>query len=335
MDGNWVRCRRCHEVFEVAEVCPRCGAPYQPRTAQPQESVDSFAERYAGTEFAPPEPPPPPFVVPGSRNPTPFIVGGAALVVFAILVAAVTGAWNGPPPPTVPPVIVVGTVKPTATPSPLPVSVVATIAQLSDPAFTAAITIQSRAAIDARVIGTSQYGTAVFKGYLSAADETGVYTLNASSREFTIFGGIAYSRAGAAATWALTSTMPTYLVLRPLFKLTKPEMLVLVGSETRDGVAVVHLRSTAYWIPEVNRMALMDLSGVGIKPDTFKLDLWTAPDGAPVSAEFSAETAASDGTKLIDVEATWSFSDVGIPHVMADPLATPSPSPSASSGPSQ
>jgi hypothetical protein len=330
MDGNWVRCRRCHEDFEAAEVCPTCGAPYQLRGPQPHESADSFAELYAGTEFAPPEPPAPPLVGPRRRNPTPFIVGGAALVVFALLLAAVTGAWNGLPQPTAPPAIVRGTAKPTATPSPLPDSVVATIAQLSDPGFTAAVTIQSRATIDARVTGKSQYGTVVFDGYLSGANETGKYTLNTTSREVTVFGGIAYSRASGGATWAGAPSTPTYLVLRPLLGLTKPAMLALVGPETRDGAAVIHLRSTAYWVPELNRMALMDLSGVGIKPDTFRLDLWTAPDGTPVYAEFSAVTAALDGTKLIDVAATWSFSDVGIAHAIADPLATPTPSPSPS-----
>ena len=146
-----------------------------------------------------------------------------------------------------------------------------------------------------------------------------------------MFGGVAYSRPNATAKWAPAPAQPTYLVLRPIFGLTKPEMLTLVGLETHGGAAVFHLRSTPHWAPELNRMALMDLSGVGIKPDTFRLDLWTAPDGAPAYAEFSAETTAADGTKLIDVEATWSFSDVGIEHVIADPLATPSPSPGSSS----
>jgi hypothetical protein len=329
MGDNWVRCRRCHEVFEAAEVCPKCGAPYQSRVLQPQETVDSFSERYAGTEFATPEPPPPPLEAP-RRNPMPFIVGGAALIVFALVAGALTGAWSGGPPPA-PPIVVHGTAKPTATASPLPDSVVATMALLSDPRFTAAITVRSHAAIDARVTGKPQSGTAMFEGYLSGADQSGKFTQNATSIEVTMFGGVAYSRPNATAGWSPAPAQPTYLVLRPIFGLTKPEMLTLVGLETRDGAAALHFRSTPHWTPELNRMALMDLSGVGIKPDTFRLDLWTAPDGAPVYAEFSAVTTAIDGTKLIDVAATWSFADIGVAHVIPDPLATPSPSPSLSS----
>jgi hypothetical protein len=76
-------------------------------------------------------------------------------------------------------------------------------------------------------------------------------------------------------------------------------------------------------------MAMMDTSGLGIKPDTFRLDLWTAADGSPVAAQFSATNTAVDGTKLIDIETTYTFSDAGATPTIADPMATPGPSPSA------
>jgi hypothetical protein len=330
MDGNWVRCRRCHDVFEAAEACPKCGAPYQVRPTGAAEPVESYAERYAGTEFAPPEPPPPPPPVVRRRNPTPFIVAGTAIVVAALLLAAVSGAFNGSGLENVATLPVFGTQKPAATPSPLPSSVAATMAQLSDPAFAATLSIRSRIAVDARVLGKASNLTTTFDGILSGPNELGRFTQAGTTRELCIFEGSAWIRTPPATKWTAVANMPPYLVLVPLFGLTKAQMLEYVGPDTRDGVAVNHLRATRFWAPDLGRMALADTTAFGIRPDTFKLDIWTALDGTPVYAAFSATTTASDGTKLIDIEVTYAFSDVGEPHLIADPRATPTPPPSPS-----
>jgi hypothetical protein len=329
MDGNWVRCGRCYEVFETAEACPSCGAPYQARAIGPIEPAQSYAARYAGTEFAPAEPPPPPTVAP-RRNPTPFVVGGTAIVVLALVLAAVSGAWNGAGVATLPPLMIVGTTKPTSPQSTLPSAVVTALARLSDPAFAATLSIRSRIAIDARVLGRAKTLATTFDGELSGANEIGLFAQSGTTREYCIFEGSAWVRTPPAKKWTAVANMQPYLVLRPLFGLTKEEMLEFVGPDTRDGSVVNHFRATSHWAADVGRMALADTTGFGIKPDTFAFDIWTAQDGSPVYAEFSATTTASDGTKLIDIAVTYKFSDAGLPHVIPDPNATPTPKPSPS-----
>jgi hypothetical protein len=123
--------------------------------------------------------------------------------------------------------------------------------------------------------------------------------------------------------------MPSYLVIAPPFGLTKPEMLSFIGVEQLDGQAVNHLRTTRWWSPDIARMAMMDTSSLGMKPETSTLDLWTTINGAPVYATFSATNTATDGTKLVDIETTYTFTNVGVPQPIGDPMATPSPPPSA------
>ena len=331
MGENWVRCKRCHEVFEAADgICPKCGAQYEasvPKPREPEES--SFVDRYAGTEFAPPEPPPP-LMVPSRRARTPLVAAGVGLVLVAVVVAVIAGSLAGSPIPTPPPIIVVGTAKPAATASPLPEGMAAALAQLSDPNLSAAISINSRAALDARVLTKAQAQATTFEGAISAGNQTGLVTHNGVPREYRIYAGEAYTRVAPAKAWTKTTGMPPYLVLQPLFGLTGPEMLSIVGRENRNGADLIHFRATRYWQPDVGRMALMDLSGFGIRPDTFAFDLWTTPSGVPVNATFSATTKASDGAKLIDVEVTYTFTNVGIPQSIDDPMATPSPSPNRS-----
>jgi hypothetical protein len=330
MSDSWVRCGRCHEVFEAAEACPSCGAPYQPRAPQPVESADSYVERYAGSEFVPPGPPPAPLAAPRRRNPTPFIVGGTALVVVALVLAAVSGAWSGPGIATLPPLVIVGTPKPTTMHSTLPDTVVATLAHLSDSDFSATLSIRSRISVDARVQGTATTLTSTFDGELSGANQIGRFTQGGASTEVCIFEGSAWIRTHPTARWTAAENMAPYMVLQPLFGLTEEGMLEFVGPDTRDGVAVNHFRATRHWAPDVGRMALADTTSFGIRPDTFAFDIWAAQDGTPVYAAFSATTTASDGTKLIDIGVTYRFSAVGVPHVIPDPKATPTPGPSPS-----
>ena len=328
MGENWVRCRRCHEVFEAAdEFCPKCGSRYEAPASAQAEPQESFADRYAGTEFAPATPPPAPPMT-GRRNPTPFILGGTGIVVVALLAAALSGAWNGTSPAQQ--VVVLGTEKPTATASPLPQGVGPALAHLQDPSFTAAVTIKTHANVDARVGGHPIAGTTTFVGWLSGANETGTFTQNTTAVQITIFNGISYSRPNSSAKWALAPSLPAYLQLRPLLGLTKPIELSFVGTDERDGVPLYHLHTTRYWSPDAARIALMDLSFVNLRPDTFALDLWITAGGTPVNAAFSATTTASDGVKLIDVETTYDFGDVGVPYAIMDPTATPTPTPSPS-----
>jgi len=64
---------------------------------------------------------------------------------------------------------------------------------------------------------------------------------------------------------------------------------------------------------------MADLSSLPIKPDVSVLDLWATPDGAPVAATFSGTNSATDGTRLLDIEVTYTFSDVGVPQAIDAP----------------
>jgi hypothetical protein len=76
-------------------------------------------------------------------------------------------------------------------------------------------------------------------------------------------------------------------------------------------------------------MALSELSSFTLAPITV-LDLWVTPDGTPVSATFSATKSTLDGVQLIDIEVSYTFSDVGVPQTIDVPGPGWSPSPSAS-----
>lgn len=74
-------------------------------------------------------------------------------------------------------------------------------------------------------------------------------------------------------------------------------------------------------------MSLTELSSITLAPVSV-LDLWVAPDGAPVSATFSATKSSLDGQRLIDIESTFTFSKVGVPETIDVPGPNWSPSPS-------
>jgi hypothetical protein len=82
-------------------------------------------------------------------------------------------------------------------------------------------------------------------------------------------------------------------------------------------------------------VSLVDLSALRIPPDVETLDLWVLPDGTPVSAKFSGTNMAGN-TTLIDIEVTFTFTQVGAEQVIAAPGPhwTPSPAPTPTPGPS-
>jgi hypothetical protein len=75
-------------------------------------------------------------------------------------------------------------------------------------------------------------------------------------------------------------------------------------------------------------MSLADLSSLLIGPDVEVLDLWTTDDGTPVQATFSGTNSTGDGTKLIDIEVSYTFAQVGVLKTIDVPGAGWSPSPS-------
>ncbi|MGA3058303.1 MAG: hypothetical protein ABSE70_09780 [Candidatus Limnocylindrales bacterium] len=328
MAEKMVRCVRCHEVFDAeAGPCTKCGAPYRP-PAQPEAIDGLYVDRYAGTPF---EPAPQTALLPARprRNSTGLLIGaGAALIVAAIMVAilAVTlGLGSGP---TEAPVYVVPrTDQPSPTPT-LPPSITLTLQQLNDPNLCADVVVASAADVNDPTLGKHERQSVSFKGQIAGGNETGIVIEAGITREYRVVGNVVFVRVPPATRWSTAASIPTYLVIDHSFRVTKPEMLRLVGAETLDGQAVNHLQTTRSWVPDVPRIAMIDTSGFAFKPETVVLDLWTLPGGEPVKAVFSATNLAANGTKLLDIETTYTFANVGVPQT----IEVPGPSPSASAG---
>lgn len=331
MAEKMVRCARCHEVFDAeAGPCTKCGAPYQPPRQQPAAVDGLYVDRYAGSEFAPIPTPTPVAPLP-RRNTTALLIWGGAALLGAALVVAIVALTLGPhsSSPAAPALVVARTEPPSPTPT-LPPSVAMTLQQLNDLRLSAHITVDSRTQLSARIIGRSETDIVTFDGQISGGDESGIIQGAGLKQEFRLVDGVVYIRSLPSGKWATASTIQSYLVIAPLFGITSPKMLQLVGAETKDGLAVNHFRTTGWWVPDTSRVAMMNLSGLAIAPDSTVMDLWATPDGAPVAATFAGTNTATDGTRLLDIQVSYTFTDVGVPVEILSPFASPSPTVSAS-----
>jgi hypothetical protein len=122
--------------------------------------------------------------------------------------------------------------------------------------------------------------------------------------------------------------MPAYMVICPLFGITKDRDIQLVGQDNKDGQTLTHFRTTNLWKADISRLSMTNLSELVEGPTVTVLDLWTTAQGTPVSASFSATNITGDGTKLIDIEVSYTFADVGVLKPIDVPGAGWSPSPS-------
>jgi hypothetical protein len=326
MGEKMVRCGRCHEVFDAAVgPCTKCGAPYKPPVAAPKVLEGSFADLYSGTGFVePPEPSPSPMSQ-RRQNKMLWIGGGVALIVLAVVVAIIVGSGIGGTGSTPNGRLVVAqTPKPTPTPT-LPPSVTALMGHLNDEALSAHIVVTSRVQVSPRLIGSGTTLTS-FDGQISGSNEGGTLKQGGVTREIKLVDSIVYTRVAPSGSWQISPSIASYLIITPLFGITKPSMIQLIGQETRDGQMLNHLQTTKWWAPDPSRLALADLSRLSLAPDVNVLDLWATADGVPVSATFSGTNSASDGTKLVDIEVSYTFDQVGAPISIGTPEPSPSPS---------
>jgi hypothetical protein len=325
MAENWVRCGRCHEVFD-AEVgpCTKCGTPYKPPAAPPPLPEGLFSERYAGDEL----PALDTLTLPSRshrRNTTGLLIaGGAALVVSAMVIGLLfaLGAIGGPGRTPAPQIIVPVTEAPTPSPT-LPPAVDNTIAVLGDRTLSAQITIDSHVVVKSAGINS----TIAFDGQVSNGTQWGTLTTNGIAQDIRLIDGHVYRRFLPTGKWAELAGMPNYYYICPLFDLKAGRDLQLIGPETKDGKELLHLQSTRFWSPDVNRMSLMDLSSLEIPPAIEVLDLWVTPDGTPVSASFSGTTTAASGAKIVDIQVSYTFAQVGVEREIDVPGPNWSPSP--------
>jgi hypothetical protein len=324
-----VRCVRCHYVFDAEEgPCPKCGTPYRPPVAPLQLTDVPYAEQYAGTPFVPPPEAAP---APLPRRNLPFLlIAGVTLIGVAMLIAIVAvfgGVGSGP---TAGPVYVRPRTEPPSPPPTLPASIAMTLQQLNDRNLSADVTVQSVADVNDPSLGKHERHAVSFVGQIAGGNETGVVIEEGITREYRVVGGVVFVRATPSARWSTAASIATYLVIDPTFGLRKPQMLQLVGEETQDGQLLNHFQTTSSWAPDVARIAMIDTSGFLFKPDVVVLNLWTSQDGSPMKAVFSATNTAKNGTKLLDMETTYTFTNVGGPQK----IEIPGPSPSGSLGPS-
>ena len=337
MAEGMVRCSRCFEVFEEAEgACPKCGTAYLPPVSQPRALEGLYVERYAGTEFVPVPAAPAPAPAPRRNNTRLWVTAGAALIVTAVVVAILVGlgAPGGSSPTKAPVIFPAVTTSPTPTPT-LPPAVASTLAQLEDPNLSAHVTVDSRVQLSSKVLGHAQSIAVKFDGQVSGGNQQGTLQAFGTSQELRLVDGQTYQRILPAGKWKAIASLSAYLVICPVFGLDSTQDLQLVGQEMRDGQLLNHLQSTGWWAPDLSRMAMTDLSGIPIKPDKILLDVWATPSGAPVEATFSGSNSATDGTKLLDIEVTYTFSEVGVPQAIGSPGPSPKASPSSAAPPSQ
>ncbi len=336
MAEGMVRCSRCFQVFEADEgSCPVCGAPYQPPVPQPKAHEGLYVERYAGTEFLP-LPAVAPAPAPRRHDTRLWIGGGAALIVAAVFVAILfeLGGVGGNGPTQAPLIFSAVTASPSPTPT-LPPAIVSAVAQLEDPNLSASVTVDSRVQLSSKVLGHAQSIAVSFNGQVSGGNQQGTLTAFGTSQELRLVDGQAYQRILPTGKWKAIASLSAYLVICPLFSVDSAQDLQLVGQEMRDGQLLNHFQSTGWWNPDLSRMALTDLSGIPIKPDRVLLDVWSTVAGAPVEATFNGTNSATDGTKLLDIEVSYTFSDVGVPQAIGSPGPSPKASPSSAAPPSQ
>ncbi len=319
-EERWVRCRRCHGVFQAGlPNCTRCGTPYMALKEAPGEA-GSFADRYHGTEFAEPQDPPPP-PPPSRRTGIGLLVGvGIAMVVTALALGSLAagGAFNGPTPPTSPPMVIAHTPTPTPVPT-LPPMITATLDALNDPFLNVHVSIKTSLSLNARVNGRSSSAIVNTDVDCANGNESGKTTTGNVSTEWRLVDGIYYSRALPTGKWSAKVGIVPFVVLSPLFMLRESRMLQYVGPDQWNGQAVEKLVSTDWWNPDVGKVSGLDIAALNIKPQQRLLTLWVASDGTPVYATFRAWTDAQDGTNLLDISSTYTFTQPG--------LVSPIPSP--------
>ena len=235
MTENWVRCGRCHEVFDAeAGPCLKCGTPYQPPAAAPAPYDGLYADRYAGTAFVP-APEAPPVVPRRARNYTGMLMGaGAALIAAALLIGVLIELGAGGSPGPTQPVYIVQ-VPETASPTPtLPPTIALTLSQLSDPKLSAHVTVQSNIQLSSRVLGKSESMVVKFDGEVSQGNQWGNLQSAGVQEEMRLVNGQIYTRQLPSGRWSLLAEMPAYLVICPVFGLDSTRDLQLVGQETKE-----------------------------------------------------------------------------------------------------
>jgi hypothetical protein len=312
-EPRFVRCRRCHGVFEAGLAnCPRCGVAYVASGDPSAPPVASYADKYHGTQFAE-QPVLQAPTRPRSRSSLGILmVAGSVLLVTAVAVGGLLalGAFDAPAPTDRGDVVIARPETPTPVPT-LPPIVNKTLAQLADPNLNIHVAIRTTLSINARVTGRSSSQTVQMDVDCSGGNESGIDTSGGVSYEWRLVDGTYYTRRLPTGAWKVQGSTSPFVVLSPLFMLTEARMLQYDGQETKNGVPADKLESTLWWTPNSGKLSGLDVNTLSISPQHTGLQLWVAADGSPVYAVFRAWTDASDTTNLLDITTTYAFSQLG------------------------
>jgi hypothetical protein len=187
-----------------------------------------------------------------------------------------------------------------------------TLAQLADPQLNMHVSIRTSVSVNARVSGRSVSTTVNMEVDCSSGNESGTNTNGGVTYEWRLVDGTYYLRRLPIGAWKAQGALSPFVVLTPLFSLSDPKMLQYDGPDTRNGTPTEKLQSTLWWTPDSGKLSGLDVATLAIAPQHTLLTLWVATDGSPVYATFRAWTDASDGTNLLDIETTYTFSNVGM-----------------------
>ncbi len=328
MEERYVRCRRCHGVFESGVAnCPRCGAEYVAIEAPLPSSEGSYEDKYKGTEFVAP------VVVPqvaprqqgGSRYGLMLGVGGL-LTAVALIVALVlmSGAFGGAAPTEEPGIVYPVTPKPSPSPT-MPAVVDDALRLISDPEFNGHVSIRSTVTVAAAANnGRAVAHTVAVEADMAEGETSGTVQIDNSQAEFRLVDGVYYSRAMPAGAWAARSSVPPFLLLSPLFGITDMKQIAYGGATLRHGATYL-IVGTDWYRPDPLKITGIDMSTYTVKVDHWSLSLYLDSNGKPLYAEFNCGADAKDGSgaHLVAVATTYTFSDVG----KIAPGGTPGPSP--------
>jgi hypothetical protein len=229
----------------------------------------------------------------------------------------------GDTPPPLRAVVPAGSVE-----QPLPPTVDATLAQLNDPNFSAHVTVQSRVQVTATVSSKALVAVVKYDGIVSGGNQWGTLQVGATAQETMLVAGAALVRNPPAAKWTPAPTFASYKILCPIFGLKDANALAMVGQETQSGQPLNHMQATHWWSPELNHLTLYDMSFLapGLAPTVTSFNLWAKPDGTPVRATYSAKTMAGE-VALVDIEVSYTFTNVGQAVAISIPGATWTESP--------
>jgi hypothetical protein len=263
-----------------------------------------------GSEFT--EPP----AVPASEMPRNrsgmglMLAAGAAFMATIVALGGLVlmGAFDTPAATPRGDIVVAKPATPTPVPT-LPPMVGATLEQLADPNINMHVSIRTTVSVNARVNGHSSSVIVNMEVDCAGGNEAGTDRNGGTTYEWRLVDGVYYLRRLPSGAWKAQGASPPFVTLSPLFMLREARQLQYVGPAEKNGVRAEKLESTAWWAPDTGKLSGVDVATLAISPQHTKLVLWVASDGAPVYATFRAWTDASDGTSLLDIQTTYTFTN--------------------------